>query len=149
MGLTACVALGGAIGMSILMPILPIPTGMAVLAVMLACAFAYWRCRRELKRLNLPSNASLARPLSGKPIVPRDPKGEKRPADVIGNAVKVMHILRGEEEDAPASKELSHAAELARQGGLKGHRRGPSTWPPLTGGESGNDDLRCASPSWP
>jgi len=29
--------------------------------------------------------------------MPTGPKGEKRPADVIGNAVKVMRILTGEE----------------------------------------------------
>jgi hypothetical protein len=29
--------------------------------------------------------------------MPRGPKGEKRPADVIGNAVKVMRIATGEE----------------------------------------------------
>ena len=28
--------------------------------------------------------------------MPTGPKGEKRPADVIGNAVKVMRILTGE-----------------------------------------------------
>jgi hypothetical protein len=32
-------------------------------------------------------------------IVPTGPKGEKRPADVIGNAVKVMRILAGEEPE--------------------------------------------------
>jgi hypothetical protein len=31
--------------------------------------------------------------------MPRGPKGEKRPADVIGNAVHVMRIATGEEED--------------------------------------------------
>ena len=31
--------------------------------------------------------------------MPRGPKGEKRPADVIGNAVKVMRIATGEESD--------------------------------------------------
>ena len=31
--------------------------------------------------------------------MPRGPKGEKRPADVIGNAVKVMRIATGEIED--------------------------------------------------
>ena len=31
--------------------------------------------------------------------MPRGPKGEKRPADVIGNAVKVMKIATGEIED--------------------------------------------------
>lgn len=31
--------------------------------------------------------------------MPKGPKGEKRPADVIGNAVKVMRIATGEEQD--------------------------------------------------
>lgn len=31
--------------------------------------------------------------------MPRGPKGEKRPADVIGNAVKIMKIATGEIED--------------------------------------------------
>jgi hypothetical protein len=31
--------------------------------------------------------------------MPRGPKGQKRPADVIGNAVKVMKIATGEIED--------------------------------------------------
>ena len=32
--------------------------------------------------------------------MPRGPKGEKRPADVIGNAVKVMRIATGEDSDS-------------------------------------------------
>lgn len=35
--------------------------------------------------------------------MPRGPKGEKRPADVIGNAVKVMRIAVGEDEDETVS----------------------------------------------
>jgi hypothetical protein len=38
--------------------------------------------------------------------MPRGPRGEKRPADVIGNAVKVMRIATGEIEeeiDSPRS----------------------------------------------
>ena len=31
--------------------------------------------------------------------MPRGPKGEKRPADVIGNAVRVMQIATGEVEE--------------------------------------------------
>ena len=31
--------------------------------------------------------------------MPRGPKGEKRPADVIGNAVRVMKIATGEAEE--------------------------------------------------
>ncbi|HUB10668.1 MAG TPA: hypothetical protein VMB34_01820 [Acetobacteraceae bacterium] len=50
--------------------------------------------------------------------MPRGPRGERRPADVIGNAVKVMRILTGEEpedlEDAPAP---SPAAQLGKLGG--------------------------------
>ena len=34
--------------------------------------------------------------------MPRGPKGEKRPADVIGNAVHVMRIATGEIEDNPS-----------------------------------------------
>lgn len=49
--------------------------------------------------------------------MPRGPKGEKRPADVIGNAVHVMRIATGEiEKDSPRDK----VSELARAGGLKG-----------------------------
>jgi hypothetical protein len=43
--------------------------------------------------------------------MPKGPRGEKRPADVIGNAVKVMRIATGEEEDAlPSGKRKSGAA---------------------------------------
>jgi hypothetical protein len=45
--------------------------------------------------------------------MPRGPKGEKRPADVIGNAVHVMRIATGEIEETipdvvkyPAAKAL-------------------------------------------
>jgi hypothetical protein len=31
--------------------------------------------------------------------MPRGPQGEKRPADVVGNAVRVMRIATGEETD--------------------------------------------------
>jgi len=34
--------------------------------------------------------------------MPRGPKGEKRPADVIGNAVHVMRVATGEIEDPPS-----------------------------------------------
>ena len=47
--------------------------------------------------------------------MPRGPKGEKRPADVIGAAVKVMQIATGEiEEPADDGKEYAH------MGGKKG-----------------------------
>lgn len=48
--------------------------------------------------------------------MPKGPKGEKRPADVIGTAVKVMRIATGEIAE---DRELlaSAAAELGRRGG--------------------------------
>jgi len=36
--------------------------------------------------------------------MPRGPRGEKRPADVIGNAVHVMRIATGEIENAPEDR---------------------------------------------
>lgn len=47
--------------------------------------------------------------------MPKGPRGEKRPADVIGAAIKVARIATGEEQDdAPAR---SAAAELGKKGG--------------------------------
>jgi general stress protein YciG len=48
--------------------------------------------------------------------MPKGPQGQKRPADVIGNAVRVMRIATGEEtEDTDSVK--SAAAELGARGG--------------------------------
>ena len=50
--------------------------------------------------------------------MPRGPKGEKRPADVIGAAVKVMRIATGEiEEDIEDDGKDKAAVELGRKGG--------------------------------
>jgi hypothetical protein len=50
--------------------------------------------------------------------MPKGPRGEKRPADVIGNAVKVMRIATGEEtEDLETDRAKSAAAELGSRGG--------------------------------
>ncbi|OPY82521.1 MAG: hypothetical protein A4E65_00821 [Syntrophorhabdus sp. PtaU1.Bin153] len=49
--------------------------------------------------------------------MPKGPKGQKRPADVIGNAITVAKIATGEiEESATDTK------EYAREGGRKGGR---------------------------
>jgi hypothetical protein len=48
--------------------------------------------------------------------MPRGPKGEKRPADLIGNAVKVMRIATGEEQDEREAT-ASAAAQLGKLGG--------------------------------
>jgi hypothetical protein len=48
--------------------------------------------------------------------MPKGPQGQKRPADVIGNAVRVMQIATGEiAEDSPEP-----GKEYARKGGLIG-----------------------------
>jgi hypothetical protein len=51
--------------------------------------------------------------------MPTDPKGEKRPADMIGNAVKVMRIATGEiNECAPVDDGKDPAAKaLGKKGG--------------------------------
>lgn len=52
--------------------------------------------------------------------MPKGPKGEKRPGDVIGNAVRVMEIATGqheEEHEGQDSGKNKAAAELGRKGG--------------------------------
>jgi hypothetical protein len=48
--------------------------------------------------------------------MPKGPRGERRPADVIGAAVKVMRIATGEEEDDREAT-ASAAAQLGKLGG--------------------------------
>ena len=60
--------------------------------------------------------------------MPRGPKGERRPADVIGNAVKVARIATGEEEDerapiASAAAQLGKLGGAARAAGMTPERR--------------------------
>lgn len=51
--------------------------------------------------------------------MPTGPKGERRPADVIGNAVKIMRIATGDEpEDLPSDDGKDPAAKaLGAKGG--------------------------------
>ena len=50
--------------------------------------------------------------------MPKTPKGHKRPADVISNAVHVMKIATGEIEEATTGDGKNKAAvELGRKGG--------------------------------
>jgi hypothetical protein len=62
--------------------------------------------------------------------MPRGPKGEKRPADVIGNAVHVMRIATGEIEEIipddgkdPAAKALGKKGGTARAKSITPERR--------------------------
>ena len=50
--------------------------------------------------------------------MPKGPKGEKRPADVIGNAIKVARIATGEEVEALTDDGKDKAAvSLGSRGG--------------------------------
>lgn len=52
--------------------------------------------------------------------MPTGPKGQKRPADVIGNAVKIARIATGEETDEQPDDGKDKAAQaLGRKGGKK------------------------------
>jgi hypothetical protein len=56
--------------------------------------------------------------LSGK-YMPKTPKGHKRPADVVSNAVHVMKIATGEIHESLTEDGKSKAAvELGRKGGV-------------------------------
>ena len=60
--------------------------------------------------------------------MPRGPQGQKRPADVVGNAVKVMRIATGEEEyeddgKDPAAKALGAKGGKARAAKLTPEQR--------------------------
>ena len=50
-------------------------------------------------------------------MIPKGPKGEKRPADVVGAAVKVMRIATGEIEETTDDGKNKAAVELGRKGG--------------------------------
>lgn len=53
--------------------------------------------------------------------MPKGPQGQKRPADVIGNAVRVMRIATGEEDDsATPDKRNPAAVALSKLGASKG-----------------------------
>ena len=51
--------------------------------------------------------------------MPKTPKGHKRPADVVSNAVHVMKIATGEIEEAAITEDgkSKAAVELGRKGG--------------------------------
>jgi len=62
--------------------------------------------------------------------MPTGPKGQKRPADVVGNAVRVMQIATGEVEETivddgkdPAAKALGAKGGKKRAANLSPERR--------------------------
>ncbi len=67
----------------------------------------------------------------GKSLMPKGPKGQKRPADVVSNAVKVMRIATGEDEEEfdgsdgkdPAAQAMGRKGGKARAANLTAKRR--------------------------
>jgi hypothetical protein len=63
--------------------------------------------------------------------MPKGPQGQKRPADVIGNAIRVARIATGEEEEDygpddgkdPAAKALGKKGGAARARAMSPERR--------------------------
>lgn len=53
--------------------------------------------------------------------MPKGPRGEKRPADVIGAAVKVMRIATGEEEEETDGKDAA-AVSMGKRGAAARNR---------------------------
>lgn len=51
--------------------------------------------------------------------MPRGPRGERRPTDVIGAAIKVARIATGEEEDVPPLQDGKDpaAVSMGKRGG--------------------------------
>jgi len=56
--------------------------------------------------------------------MPRGPKGERRPADVIGNAVHVMRLATGQiTDDVPSPEDEGKSAAAIELGRLRGRAR--------------------------
>jgi hypothetical protein len=62
--------------------------------------------------------------------MPKGPQGQKRPADVVGNAVRIMRIATGEIDDTvaddgkdPAAKALGKKGGTARAASMTPERR--------------------------
>jgi len=56
--------------------------------------------------------------------MPKGPRGEKRPADAVGAAIRVAQISVGDEpDDRQAEQPLSPAAQLGKLGGVARAKR--------------------------
>ena len=49
--------------------------------------------------------------------MPKGPRGEKRPGDVIGAAIMVAKIATGEVEDNPTPEDKTHHSRGGKKGG--------------------------------
>jgi hypothetical protein len=76
--------------------------------------------------------------------MPRGPKGERPPADVVGDAVRVMRVATGEAEDTIAEKNPKAAA----RGTLGGQKGGVARAKNLTPDERTKIARRAAKARW-
>lgn len=58
--------------------------------------------------------------------MPKGPKGQRRPADVVSNAIKVARIATGEEDEAMPAKRPAKSEAAATLGKLGGAARAKS-----------------------
>jgi hypothetical protein len=78
--------------------------------------------------------------------MPKGPKGQKRPADVIASAVTVMRIATGDIEERTSGEGKNPAAvELGRKGGLKGGKARAAN---MTKKERSEAARKAASTRW-
>jgi hypothetical protein len=78
--------------------------------------------------------------------MPKGPHGQKRPADVISNAVHVMRIATGEIKESTADEGKDPAAvAMGRKGGKKG---GKVRWANLTPEERSEAASLAAQARW-
>jgi len=76
--------------------------------------------------------------------MPKGPQGQKRKADVIGNAVHIMRIATGEAKETTDDKDAA-AVALGRKGGLKG---GKARWANLSPEERSEAASLAAQARW-
>jgi hypothetical protein len=74
--------------------------------------------------------------------MPRGPKGERRPGDVIGAAIMVGRIATGDFEESEGTEQVR---EAARKGGLKG---GPERAAKLAPGRRAEIAKKAAKARW-
>ena len=75
--------------------------------------------------------------------MPRGPKGQKRPADVVSNAVRVMKIATGEEEEEFDGKDGKDPAAQAM-----GRKGGKARAKKLTASERTEIAKKAAAKRW-
>jgi hypothetical protein len=77
--------------------------------------------------------------------MPKGPRGEKRPGDVIGAAVMVAKIATGEIEDDLRTEKNPHATALGKLGGMKG---GKARAKAMTKAQRHESAIRAARARW-